>query len=1544
MELRMSRGRNLRFLVDRAVCSLRFYDAAAASTTIDALGQLSVCGLHAPELLRELAPSLPYYTPTQLTTLMQGLSLLRVSHHMMTAYVLKLFLTSLKQKSHMQVGDVQTHVPSSALYQSEVAAMAAMTRVLQQYHTQRTIRAFLAAADRALRTGRGLASDERADVRAASAKLKNGVRGDLNCVRLPPHSASSTLCSPHDRETALQLLYLLEVFINAGVCVAAPHTPHWLRRMLVHVPPSCFTLRELLHVHTRLFSTDGGHTASAQDKAGGNLRCLHRTQCIHIASAVVRSKREAATFAQHCEAQMNDAPYVQHLSCEDQRFMESFYVQLSETERYAVLRCAVHCKLGGKEERVHGDAATQLQSVAGASEYAFAATWHAFCTADAFYRLTRDLCGEPCTQSWRWWLRLLEGHMTCQGAASAVSVRGCSAPTATQDAVLLSIALVQLLHAQYTQDLTVGGSFDAPCSLPRSTPLEATTRFGTPAADSVHAAVRLLCNLLPLCCAATSPCPPSLSSQAVEAATWELLSLLLAVGAASHEEGEDLSFRNWLKRRQQQCSQYADHDGPTETLPLWDRFSQVHTSTLSCLMLWWFQYWRHDEGIPSNSGRLTSRCPLHSAEKLFYLHWRIAERADHDLCRASCGGEGREGSICPPLWDSDEDSLRLVWQALISATVASLSHVHSLYQRGHEQGGDSDARASSYPSSCVIDLLCVLSEGMRRRQASTKRFTSSLLDVMCQSSLPGVCCDVVELLTTDVNMGSSQVHGVAPRPRLHVFKRMQLELNPVQQWRRCEWWGPTTTRDGSSPDMMNVLQQLLRGAFCGDPTPTFAGTGSDHTSTCRVWRWLYRLLLVYLQQHSTCLSGHRLLGSSAARACDQAEERICPAVYQACLSSLSLQSVDGVERTSHCGSAFQLTHPTSLAPTFPVFAAPVQSGSFSHYAQLASTMMCNIESFWSWSDDVFMNDTLRDLCNGPAPPTLSSSDVSSAGAWLWRQRRWYRDDRIIHLAGVSRKTQQAATTGDDAARLAGGVRVGFEDGAARAERVGSGDGAVEDGQPWRDQELLVELVGHVRMTTGAALLLNGCDKWGSPSDLTDAVLPESNCACEAFPRTASPLLRHTFMDGVLAQLQAFFWTYCRDVLIVCSSQIREATPGISCIAWVRNAELAVLHGVLEWRQAERKYPFRRGLVEGGDGAAFSSLSDNRERLSTDAEHRACLMLLPLLWHALHAPHGTRTGQSSDADDLPADLKSAAVRRAVLDVWRLRVFADEWCRHLPLTGAHAPAHTRLMTCLRASLSSPRDGHNEAADSVLRRAVAELEATVKGHDWLDNTASPASRPFHFLIDMLDSICRMAPQKEPPKCTFASAEENGQLGSERYGTTAGSVPHSLDGLSPMEMYLKCILPLHPFLSSSCGFLGEVRRVSERRLVVVTWVHVLVVQSLSTQHPRLYAGSCELTSTEGGDHNGSESSCAACVHDSLATLAALEQKLLSVGVGVGMSASACREPVDKRCCLLCLCLVRELQAALTALRILVSDPPEHHPSRLNAAPLCKKNFNAVQ
>lgn len=1484
-------SRALCLLVDRAVHSLRFYDPATASVAIGAMGALRVHGLHAPELLRNLIPFLPFYTLTQLTVLLDGLSLLRVSHFMITAHVLQLFLSNLQKNRGKGRTDGRSDF-GSLVWQSEVAAMAAMTRVLQQHHTQRTVRAFLAAADRALASGVDAATES--------------VYADVAVKRL------RSSCDANSRRAAVQVLYLLEVFVNAGIAVTAPQTPTWLRGVLRRVPLSCFTLRELLHVHMRLFPADkrcarvagGGNSSS-----GAGRDSLFWMQSFHVCNLVMLSAEEVGTQAQRRKTLLSEAgdltPSSRSSSSSHLSKAAKLARELSQKMRGAVLRCAVLCQLhqNGRGVDVHVAPAPTFHSAAEVRDDAFARNWFPFHTSHSFYSLTRELFRELSAQPCCWWLYMVNETAASPGAPFGLP-EGASR---RQDSVLNAAAVLQLLHGRYAASNPLhGGSAGGTGAggvqrLPRRARTEAEPLDTSYNAEFVVAAVRLLCGLLPT---DSEFGPALLNSTAIKQETWELLSLLLATMVATGEEAEEGTrcFFSWVREQlQQPVAKGRGADGGTV---LWEQFCAVCHSAASLLLSRWCQHWMQDASVvcePVFANRDDDASPF-ATESFLLVHWCVASGAN-SLRLYQQSKRNRKTDAPLSFIHVDDEALRCAWRGLMRRTAACLQNTRAQVGAGanHQARGDeTDAGA------LVVTFFCMLGDSFLERQAP------SLVDWMCESALLEMLCDSAEAMLRDRPLRRPQRgegQTLSSASAWHAGTKRKLDTCCCTHSRL--WWGFNEESNDFSADVTVALRRLLHCVFLSRQSPSVRTRMLNEDASAPLslprHRWLYRLLILFLRERLATLSDTSSSASKlSARYNASMEYNTTTQSCQAYVDALACQTVDGV--TVSCNdSAFSLPCMSfSQLPSF-VYEAPVHSTFLTRFAPPADAMMSNIESFSNWSGYAVLCGTLRDEDNGAeARRAAFASSVSSTVPALAVSRPWHRDDCVVDLTRTRPKYRAAWADNGVLCRTRNAMG-GLGEGSGSTSRVGEEacDGGSESSG--REKRLISDLAVHVAMITKAVdALLNTCADDFHLTRRLDTNQKDSSSNSSAAQQLQD--VSATVIE-LLGQLHALFWELCNHILALCSPTQKLSEGGGRCSSlWAGDAENAVLRGIGTWRRARRQFLFHSPASEDGHCTVLSPERDTLFSLFGAARSSSLLLAASFLWCGLHAPQRLRFKHAIDSSKfMKAD--GAEVFDTVMNVWRLQTFSDVWCRHLPLRAHHVPVFVRLTACLRASLSAPLATNapaDAAEDALLRRALAELETAVR-EEWQENASSSSTAvcSFQFLADVMHCL----------GCAHVSAECP-QMEPEEFAATAGwRSEDTLIDLSPVDVYVRRLLPLHFLIRRSSEFSYKPESWTTAQFVAVTWVHVLAMHGICAYHPRLrLEGYGETSSALSiGSNIRREASCSTLVRRARARLDGIEQQLLGKELNVRPMESF--DVPDKHHCLLCLCLVRELSNALSAL-----------------------------
>ncbi|KAG5475847.1 hypothetical protein CUR178_03560 [Leishmania enriettii] len=378
-------------------------------------------------------------------------------------------------------------------------------------------------------------------------------------------------------------------------------------------------------------------------------------------------------------------------------------------------------------------------------------------------------------------------------------------------------------------------------------------------------------------------------------------------------------------------------------------------------------------------------------------------------------------------------------------------------------------------------------------------------------------------------------------------------------------------------------------------------------------------------------------------------------------------------------------------------------------------------------------------------------------------------------------------------------------------------------------------------------------------------------------------------EALYAELCLCFWEHCRRLaqalLALCVASKPDSRDDDKWPASFTAAEALAIAGATEWRRFSRCV---------SDASPSAKPSCDAYGL-TAAHSRATELLLPRIWRRVH---------SCAAEPNPSTSRMRKchqpIRRVLSDLWRLQLFASHFCGQLPLPVKCEPAQKRLWWCLQAELtgaicvgeqgSLSGDPSEALADqAALELAVSHLRASLCHRDCFETTTQGTQRLLFFLRS---TICAM--------CTDLGA--------------APAVCCDGDGsmTSPMETYVQQLLPCHPFVFAgargiqACLLCGV-------RLVVLTWMHVLLLEGIVVYHPRLFSVRCtqQLTWVR-------------------SRLRAYEQRLC---LGISPTAPLCSEGAShslalstgaekRRHGLLAMCLVRELDAAVCELMAWSRDP----------------------
>lgn len=1452
----------LSLLVLRCHRSIRFYGPATTCVTLYALGQLQPHGLRAPVLLRQLAPSLPSYSPLQLAGLMEGLSLLRVSHLVMTAHVLRLFFLSL-QKEEMAMPWV-----------AEVAAVATMVRVLQRHHTPRTVRAFLAAVDRAL-VARG---DEDEDSACVPDTMHRSVR------QPSAHAAASS----RDRRAALQLLYILEVYINAGIRVAEPHTPRWWLRMLHNAPSDAFAPQSLLHLHGRLLAAESETLSLPCDEQDAPLRAVLAEQSAFVIKSLTLPIQTGAAAERDWTARREGEAASAFSSCavdeEGKEEKQHWGERLSEVERHAVLRCVVvyHLYHSAKPATL-STAALIEQLMRGYGPAAPPDVYLLLSLSLSFLRLTRQFCWALCGQPWRWWLQVLEAShnfaLTACGDACSTIAKAAIQRAAT----LQSTALLQLLHGCFIR--CGAGGVSGGHEDPRST---VNDRL-----DSIQNTVRLLCSSLAVySTAASASCSPC-----GDAEGWTLLALLLSTENLPPQCAGGLCFMQWLeeqlrRRITSECAAAAARLGDQVA-----HFQHARQKALSFLVDSWCGHWTGDvaHGSPHLSNMLQCRYPDLSRSSLS-LHWVIAA-ALYAYSRHSGKKGGLHGDQWRVFFSLEKGRFSSAWRSLTAATVAVLSSERS-------ELNASPSATSQDSLELKLRLLHVVAMCLHEQQFPSFSSEPLLWDSLARSALPELLCAALERRAAEDDLLWSPASTPEPLQRCQGSKTpppaeenteaFVREIHYATAYRSggSMWWvSPCCTSPHRSSLIQQALRSLLRIGFSiGASMPLARGL-------------LPRLLHYHLQCVPLCspLPAHdqEAKGDDRDAPAGEEEERQrwqphSPDQQERVVAAASWQIVDG--RVHHTGSSSSSitgrlqTMSEPSAPAWRVFAA--ETG-------LAGTMMSNVELFCHRGgrrrcDPLF--STLRDsedIEDGAARQlsSLPRHSASPLALMAAQQSEWYRDAHRISLTAHARQrrsllsvTSAVMNSGDE------------EENAASVDHTGAGrlQRGAESLFSTTPAQFLEDFVERVRMVSAAAAELRMMQKVEKSSVFH--CVEEVQIAASSSTPTNEAASAPTRM---LVALQHILWRDCRRVLQRLSyagDDTRNMT-GEALRETGKDVEEAVLWCILQRKgvPAHTSHACAPPFVLPAAATCAADSNDGDDALS---------FVFPYLWLSLHA----------------ACFFSAVMPDLLLGVWRLQGFAEKWWTHFPFTVDDAPSQRRLLACLQASLSAAltgRVGGEGEHTRLILQSVNELSAIacIKQGDPRVSSVSQPTSPFQCLSDVLEKVAHAMVQRHSPGGVNCGGDGAWSRG------TAIRPAH----LSPIEIYLEVLLPFHPFLRCPGNFLQDTLAAAalETQLVAVTWAHVLVIRSICAHHPRIHVRhTCGPQQTIAGLGRAQRPPLPSdLLRSAQHTLSDLEQQLLQGGACIGgaqggeASAAAARRRLQWRC------LAGELKSALAGLSAILAE-----------------------
>ncbi|GET89742.1 hypothetical protein, conserved [Leishmania tarentolae] len=1417
-------------LASHAVRYLHLYDPVEASISVAALGELK-CQLPVPttKFFLSLASSLPQYDSTQLRRVLAGLSRLHVAHYMITAYILKLFLASLTR-------DVDSATVPTSLMQSgswprcaaakQLASVADMVRILQIHHTQRTMRAFLAAAERSL----------------APITTTRGGACSLSWLCRKKDDDLGGTSYIDARRMAVQVLFLLEVYVNARVHVAAPHTPLWLLGMVFHAPWRSFTLSELLHIYSRLFPAAAPRRATGCAANVSSTRLMQEPLTEHILHRAGGTEVEGTSGCRCAPSATgeDDAALGAPFSNSDLLTVPAqcrVWRERSSWEEYVLLRCTVWRLAYQPVSKSSGAEARRLLGIL---------------TPTLFYQLSAEFGGQMRGSALRCWIEALP--RSAVGRCDVVDSTECDAPRegTAVEAAQICIAILQLLYTQY-----IAAGEEASSLTYSAVACRTEDSVGTADGEGVLVSVQRLATGL------RSVASLGLKETGEER-DWELLALLLDVHSYSACTGTSVSFAHWLESELHQSGDASN---------MWRCLSAAQQDARDVLMARWCRFWAHHQRenrltSPLAKGKCRSATLACSdvddsvtprrklAEKELLLHWCIANLVNKCLQRSHQASQLHGYTTPPPAHLTPPRlSFQQIWRGMLSETVEELDVSHQRAAAG----------VSTYPAMKLeTDLLAIMAESLdlnraaqlRSGDASSPPLCMSLADIIGESVLPDTLCAVV---------GQTQGHRTDAHSR--TFPSFAEAAMQRGRWRRRMWWAASTSALGTSMSLQAAQVMLLNALF---PSASIGGAcGSTSRASLRRLSvlWPYRLLAVCLR-HSASVHQPEKIRYAATEGCGS-EWRVCATPWDL----KEIFGLDAEYRTlglvTQCDSAYPRENPlTSAIGELPA----TQQSFFTCAKGLSNTLMCNIESLIAWQQrsDMLPANTLR--CRGEdggiLPPDLCGSTAAP-------YRMWHRDDTTMYLSGGH--CLEAYPFADSNK----GILSNNSSENVLETPFAYGTGA------------LVPLRETVALLTRAAMSLNA----SFASVFAQLPARSSPCwtSCSETAVSASlwaplfPFRPFAAVEALYAELCLYFWERCQrlaEVLLsLCVVSKPDSRHNEEASTPAMTAETLAVSGVVEWRLLSR-------YVRDASPSAEPSCDT---LALTSAQDRATALLLPLMWRCVHY---------CAAEATPAISWTSKCRRptegVVHDVWRLQLFATYLRGKLPLPGRCEPAQERLWWCLHAALSDAvpleKDGSLNGESSVgsehraaLAEAMDNLKANSRKSQQLDSIAQSTQRPFLFLRDTISSLCD-------------------GLGTASMMSGDGDISVT----SPIDTYVQRLLPCHPFVHAGSSNM-HARFLCGVRLVVLTWMHVLLLESIVVYHPRIFSHECtqqlscvqtRIKTYEQGLYLTVPSSAPSCKH----------------GIAHYMGPST--RAATRRYALLVECLVRELDAAASKLMTWLRDP----------------------
>ncbi|KAK7201759.1 hypothetical protein NESM_000241900 [Novymonas esmeraldas] len=1351
----------LHLLTARAVCCLHLYDPTEASVAVAALGELGgeLSG-SSSRLLLGVLPSLPHYDATQLTRAFGGLSKLRVGHHMVTAHFLQLFLAATVGGRCGASAHSGRQLPPPLA--DQLSAVAAMASLLQRHHTQRTVRAFLAAAERALAPFAAAASGD-----VVKRLSRHMTRGTTDV------SDSATLAA---RQSAAQALFLLEVHVHARVSVAAPQTPSWLLHALMSVPWTSYTFASLLHLYHRL------HPATAVPRQ----RCRVTGECaatvvLSSLAAHVLHRAEEVLCSGHVAADESvplRRPSRVEATAEGHADVGG-RAGLSPAQQYVIVRCA---------------ASSLSRSPSMAELQPCVVRLLRGVPVEVFYELSAEFGCHMRGSALMCWV----AHMprsTAPSTGAVTTAQGCRVQHhrgTAGDAARGCAALLQLLYVQYAA---------SPEPSPRTEVATSNT------------AVRAVCRRLVVCLAEVTAAVATTPVEEGSEREWELLALLLDMLAspARHSDSDGVPFVLWLVEDGEAMgtAPRTRHD-----------LGAALVAARDALVMRWLHLWagccccgggaavlRSPATVGGSADNcataLSARCHVGSgvarppralSDKVLRLHWAIAHQTEEQLRCDDTGDDSgamawRTGlaealTTYPPAHPTDA-VWPTVWRALISESEARL---HATARR--RRACDAVLEA---------DLLVILAEALLHASRAAPPSRPSLADSICESGLPEALCTALEWA------GQDDAVALSAGP----LSRAEAELLLRTRWRRRLWWAERTAAPGAFTVLRAAQTVLLHTVFMSKRGPT-RDCLAFRVAPCggSVRWWPHRLLVASLRGD---LSRGRLCATTEEEEEEDEEEGLpTPAAECDRVRSLARECGGGLaagdavlhddygcdnddhhhdhQRPPLQGQTPQ--HRLRLQGEDGEMAegalVPLASASLFHRATgLSSAMMSSVESFVNRVYHGHRAATAT-LCVGSLRKRHPPPGVSVEEAALYRE--WYMEDTLVTLSADVRAAPSPH------------VNIG----AARVARVCGGiqttSAATCDPSAVRWLPETLALLLTASMTLQAIPAAPSATRASASSFHYYAAPPLSSAPSHAAVAAEAVCVGLCFSLAELSQRLA--------------AALLAGSMGDHASEAVAEAEALVVAGAAEWVRLER-------LVR--HAASTAATSSRPVPALATGEPIADEVLLPLVWRGVHRTAPCRGRRIAS---LPPLLRDGGDQRGctlVVDVWRLQLFARHLCRHLPLARRFAPAQERLWRCLRAAAAaasaSPPVAHqlaeehrDDSGEASLDSAMAELAAELHERHWYDGVAAGTHHPLRFLKGLLSAL----------------------TASLNHATDEETVDGAAAAATPADDYASQLLPCHPFALDRAAAAAP-QCTGGVRLVVVTWMHVLLLCSIAEHHPRL-------------------------------------------------------------------------------------------------------------